>query len=60
MPWLSLKIILTHKIRIANTLAELYNISTMKDRLQGRENFPTGGKVREPNGRTGVIPVPTV
>ncbi len=22
--------------------------------------FPTGGKVREPLGRTGVIPVPTV
>jgi len=38
----------------------MYNVGTTKDRLQGRENFPTGGIVREPKGRTGLIPVPTV
>jgi hypothetical protein len=28
--------------------------------LWGREHFPTGGKVREPMARSGVIPEPTV
>ncbi len=28
--------------------------------LQGGVRFPTGGKVREPFGRIGVIPIPTV
>ena len=28
--------------------------------LQGRVQFPTGGKVREPIGRIGEIPIPTV
>jgi isoaspartyl peptidase/L-asparaginase-like protein (Ntn-hydrolase superfamily) len=28
--------------------------------LQGEAQFLTGGKVREPKGRIGVIPIPTV
>ena len=40
----------TQKKRIANPMQLGYNAHTMKERLQGREHFPTGGKVREPKG----------
>ena len=38
----------------------MHIIGVLKIKLQGRVRFSTGGKLREPNGRTGEIPVATV